>query len=97
MSTGFSKSGNCPTSYQINAFQLGDCEPDEGRVVRLHLRECEFCAAESEFYARFPQPLEPSLSEELPAIPEPLRQLAEAILTNSSDSTTEFESLIFPK
>jgi len=79
----FAKNEKCPTSADLLAFQLGDMEIESGSRVRDHLATCEFCAAELAFYKRYPMDLEeePTVPE---AIPEPLFQLAEALLQNDA-------------
>jgi hypothetical protein len=59
----------------------------------VHLRECEFCAAETEFYVRYPQTLEFTTATAEPILPEPLRELAESLL-NRKRSATALESLL---
>ncbi len=61
------------------AFQNGDEAERESHSIRSHLAGCEFCAAEAEFYAHYPQS-EESVSEV--DIPLPLYELAEALLSN---------------
>lgn len=79
----FAKNEKCPTSADLLAFQLGDMEIESGSHVRDHLSVCEFCSAELVFYARYPMDLEEELS--VPeAIPEPLFQLAEALLHHNA-------------
>lgn len=50
-----------------------------GDAIRVHLASCEFCAAEVEFYAHYPQAEE---KVEAAEIPTPLFELAEALLRN---------------
>ena len=76
----FCKSANCPSSSILLAFQHGETKADETRRIRHHLASCEFCAAEVEFYAHYPQ-AEEALCPET-KIPAPLYQLAEALLGN---------------
>ncbi|HQZ82048.1 MAG TPA: hypothetical protein PLR83_02400 [Pyrinomonadaceae bacterium] len=79
----FAKNEKCPTSADLLAYQLGDMEIESGAHVREHLVTCEFCAAELAFYMRYPMDLEEELT--VPeAIPEPLFQLAEALLQQNA-------------
>ncbi len=87
----FCKNENCPSSQELLAFQNGDVEPDTGRIVRQHLRECEFCSAEVEFYAHYPQMDETVEAED---IPTPLFQLAEALLTNRQKDFSSLDQLL---
>ena len=73
----FCKSVDCPTSQDLLAFQEGEALLGENEEIRRHLDSCEFCAAELEFYEHFPQGEETAESTE---IPQPLLQLAEALL-----------------
>jgi hypothetical protein len=76
----FCKGLNCPSSQNLLAFQNGEALDREAQAVRGHLTTCEFCAAEVEFYAHYPQS-EETISEEV-QIPLPLYELAEALLRN---------------
>lgn len=77
--TVFSKNANCPPSEKLLAFQRGDAPERECDKITVHLRFCEFCAAEVDLYSHFPQSEESVEGAEIPA---PLRELAEALLTN---------------
>lgn len=75
----FCKSTNCPSSQQLLSFERGAVSVKEREKIETHIAACEFCAAEVEFYAHYPQ------SEEAVArveIPIPLFELAEALLGN---------------
>ena len=75
----FRKNSSCPTSQDLLAFQNCEISTNKFSAVQKHLSECEFCAAEVEFYARFPQADEECVEMEMPAA---LYELAEAILNN---------------
>ena len=75
----FHKSPTCPLSSDLLAFENGVIAPREKEKVTVHLRFCEFCAAEVEFYNHYPQAEE---SVEGAEIPQPLFELAEALLSN---------------
>ena len=75
----FCKSANCPASQKLLAFQNGEAAEKETQVIRRHLAGCEFCAAEADFYAHYPQS-EETISEV--EIPLPLYELAQALLSN---------------
>ena len=81
----FQKREDCPTSQVLLAYQLGDMEGGEGRAVGKHLAACEFCSAEVDFYERYPQRAEETedTADEV-SIPEPLYELAEALLNKKS-------------
>ena len=75
----FYKTEDCPASEILAALRGPKIESDE---LRLHLADCEFCAAELEFYRRFP----PREERVEPAnIPEPLFQLADELLHKKKD------------
>ena len=79
--TNFCKNEDCPTSQELVDFQNGDMERERGVDIRIHINVCEFCAAEVEFYSRYPLSSEEPIDE--PAtIPAPLFELAEALLRN---------------
>lgn len=75
----FCKSAKCPASQDLLAFQKGETRYENCDSIRNHLKTCEFCAAEIEFYEHFPQDEENIVSVEIPL---PLYQLAEALLNN---------------
>lgn len=75
----FCKGLNCPTSQNLLAFQNGELAEKEAQAMRRHFAACEFCAAEVEFYAHYPQSDEAIPEAE---IPKPLYELAEALLGN---------------
>lgn len=83
--SSFCKNEDCPPSEVLLAFQNGEIEVKDGTAIRKHLGACEFCAAEVEFYAHYPQAEdEPPAAEE---IPRPLYELAEALLSKKEDLT----------
>ena len=83
----FCKNSNCPASQKLLAFQNEEVKTLESEAIRKHLLECEFCSAEVEFYARFPQSDEPVGTAEIPPY---LYDLAESLLRNKKK---EFKSL----
>ena len=82
--TKFCKNEDCPASEDLLAFQVGDMSVTEGAGIRRHLAVCEFCSAEVEFYTNYP-PAEARI--EPTEIPQPLFELAEALLNKKSDDT----------
>lgn len=82
----FSKSEDCPASAELLDFENGDISLERGAAIRRHLSGCEFCSAESDFYARYPLASEDEMPEPT-KIPEPLFELAEALLKHRSDNT----------
>lgn len=74
----FCKGLNCPSSQKLLAFENGETPEKETQAIRRHLAACEFCAAEVEFYAHYPQDEEAPIAEV--EIPLPLYELAEALL-----------------
>jgi hypothetical protein len=78
--TKFRKSPTCPLSNDLLAFQTGKILLREKERITVHLRFCEFCTAEVEFYAHYP--LEADETVENAEIPKPLFELAEALLSN---------------
>lgn len=90
----FRKREDCPTSQQLLAYQLGDIEGGVGRVIGRHLAVCEFCNAEVDFYERYPQSQEePDDAAENISMPEPLYELAEALL-NKNAASRSIEKMI---
>lgn len=80
--TKFCKNEDCPTSEDLLAFQVGDMPVNEGADIRRHLAICEFCQAEVEFYTNYPQAEEKVEPTEMP---QPLFELAEALLNKKKD------------
>ena len=70
----FYKTKDCPASEDLAALADLRSASDE---LRGHLSECEFCAAELEFYQRYPPRAE---KVEPVNIPEPLLELADALM-----------------
>ena len=77
--TTFRKSSTCPLSNDLLAFQTGKISLRDNERISVHIRFCEFCAAEVDFYAHHPQNEEMVENSEIPA---PLLELAEALLSN---------------
>ncbi|MFN2501412.1 MAG: hypothetical protein ABR530_05315 [Pyrinomonadaceae bacterium] len=78
-------------------FQNGDVTRQRSTEVNKHLTCCEFCAAEVDFYARYPQDERWSDYLESGEIPGPLLQLAEALLKNRSGDSSSLNSLLKEK
>ena len=81
----FHKSVNCPSSEKLLAFENNETPARERDKITVHLRFCEFCAAEVELYSRFPLAEETTERAEIPA---PLYELAEAILNKKYRDNT---------
>ena len=90
----FHKSVNCPSSEKLLAFQKNETAARERDKIKVHLRFCEFCAAESELYARFPPA---DVTAEKAEIPAPLYELAEALLKKKDHEVFDqwFENIEF--
>ena len=86
----FCKNEDCPTSQVLLAFQNGDIEVKDSADIRRHLAGCEFCAAEVEFYSYYPPADEPVKAEK---IPQPLYELAEALLQNRPDNAELYHQM----
>ena len=74
----FLKREDCPSSFELVAFQKGELSRERGTEVRRHLESCDFCDAEVDLYEHYP--LEEISAEEPSQIPIPLYELAEALL-----------------
>lgn len=79
----FSKNANCPSSQGLLAFQQGETSDTENKDIGGHLQNCEFCAAEVEFYARCPQAEGGCTVTE---IPFPLFELARRLLDSEQEN-----------
>jgi hypothetical protein len=87
----FGKSAVCPASEKLLTFQNGEATEKEAQSVRRHLAVCEFCAAEVEFYAHYPQSEE---KIERTEIPLPLYELAHALLSNQHKDFASLNKLL---
>ncbi len=87
----FCKSASCPASQDLLAFQRREIPYKEVDPIRDHLKACEFCGAEIEFYEHFPQDEENIVSVDIPL---PLFQLAEALLNNRHQDTSLLNKLL---
>jgi hypothetical protein len=77
----FCKTEDCPASEKLAALRDSATDSED---LRQHLAKCEFCAAELEFYRRYP----PRDEKVDPVnIPEPLFELADALLHKKRDLT----------
>lgn len=92
--TKFRKSPTCPLSSDLLAYQNGKAVQRVKERITVHLRFCEFCAAEVDFYAHHPQSEE---TVEKTEIPQPLFDLAEALLSNSHKNNSLLKSLFHDK
>lgn len=88
----FCKSTDCPSSQKLLAFESGATISSKARgKIETHLAACEFCAAEVEFYAHYPQAEETVATVEIPI---PLYQLAEALLSNKHENFLALNKLL---
>ena len=78
----FCKNEDCPASDRLLAFQNGSLQSSARAEISDHLRECEFCEAEVEIYKLYP-PVEETIT--VGKMPEPLFELANALLRNERD------------
>lgn len=92
--TKFRKSPTCPLSNDLLAYQTGKSAVRDQERITVHLRFCEFCAAEVEFYAHYPQAEDAIEKSE---IPPPLYELAEALLSNRHKDNALLKRLFFDK
>lgn len=76
----FQKHSNCPTSEELLDLQTRKMKADRRAALREHLCSCDFCGAEAEFYARWPQIGDEQVTAA--EIPPPLYELADALLNN---------------
>ena len=90
----FNKSVNCPSSEKLLAHQSGEAIASERDKITVHLRFCEFCAAEVELYSHYPQSDE---QIERTEIPMPLFELAEALLSNKHRDNSMLKRLFSEK
>ena len=87
----FCKNANCPSSQELLAFQNEEASTETGILIHEHIKMCEFCEAEIEFYAHYPQSEEKVTSEEIPL---PLYELAEALLNKGCGDFSALNKLL---
>ncbi len=87
----FCKNATCPSSQSLLAFPNGETQNEENEAIRKHLTACEFCAAEVEFYGRFPQSEDAYIETKIPL---PLYQLAEALLSSRQKDFIQLNKLL---
>jgi len=87
----FRKEKYCPSSFDLVE---ASCRPLTGvKGLRLgnHLAGCDFCAAELAFYQHYPPDPVDTASEPMP---EPLKELAEALLARETIHISKLEYLL---
>ncbi len=91
----FCKSVDCPTSQDLLSFQKNASNTgNRASEIRRHLSVCEFCTSEVEFYAHYPQAEEKVGKVEIPL---PLKELAQALLTNKHKDFSMLNHLLGEK
>lgn len=87
----FCKNANCPSSSDLLAFQSEKGSLRKNREIRRHLETCEFCQAETAFYAHYP-PTDEKI--ETAEIPKPLYELALALLSNRHNDFSALNKML---
>jgi len=87
----FRKEKHCPSSPDLVEASWRPLTGVRGLKIAAHLAKCDFCAAELEFYQHYPPdpidiPSEP--------MPEPLKELAEALLARETIHVSKLEYLL---
>ncbi len=80
MST-FAKTLACPSSFDLAEYSAGELDTFWQSIIKRHFASCDFCAAEAELYRRFP--LTKYKPIPAPPVPEPLKELADALLSTN--------------
>lgn len=89
--SNFRKEKDCPTSFELADAADAELNGQDGLRLAAHLASCDFCAAELEFYKRYP----PDLSEiAVPPMPRPLLELAEALIAKETIHIARLNSLL---
>ncbi len=89
----FCKGANCPTSDDLVLFERGETA-HRSKQICAHLAACEFCAAELEFYAHYPQVEDDAATAAKVEIPLPLYELAKALLDNKHKDFSALNRLL---
>ena len=87
----FRKEKHCPSSYELAHASEGEIDGSAGLRLATHLAACDFCAAELDFYRHFPPD---GLNLTAAEIPQPLRELAEALLARETIHISKLEQLL---
>jgi hypothetical protein len=77
----FKKTAICPSSSTLLSFQVDRLSPEIAKLVKFHLKSCEFCNAELSLLTHHQKPQK---RERAPEIPMNLRILAESLLCRTS-------------
>ena len=88
----FCKTKNCPAPSELLEFQSDNYCLGKNEFIRAHLKVCEFCAAEVEFYSNYPQAEETVVTVEIPI---PLFELATALLRNEHQDFSLLNKLLY--
>jgi len=81
----FRKTEECPSAERLLEFQNGDVDLTAACAIRDHMCGCEFCTAEAAFYSYYP-PVDVEFGAH--RMPQPLFELAEALLRKKVDLST---------
>ena len=90
--SSFHKNLDCPSSQELLAFENGAASASAATVLSEHIRACDFCGAEAEFYSHFPHTTDDRIK--VADIPDHLFQLAEALLTNRENGNRLLATLV---
>jgi hypothetical protein len=89
--SNFRKEKHCPSSFDLVEVASGALNGEQGLRIATHLASCDFCAAELEFYQHFPpEPIDITDA----VMPEPLKELAEALLAHETIHISRLEYLL---
>ena len=90
--SGFRKKKECPTSYELVDMVNREVDGVDGLRIAAHLAVCDFCSAELELYRAYP--LIDEGASETPALPTPLFELAQTMLTRETIHISRLEYLL---
>jgi hypothetical protein len=93
--TSFCKQASCPSAAMLLSYREFELESEANASVTQHLEICEFCCAELQLLAAYPQSTD-EYSVDV-AIPIPLRRLAEEIFAGSLLTAEMFSEVSFEK
>ena len=86
----FRKEKSCPSSEDLLDLVREAVPGDRALRMAVHLRRCDFCQAELEFYCHYPPVDE---AADAPPTPRPIRELAEALMTHDTIHISRLENL----
>jgi len=91
----FEKKRRCPSSAVLLSYQQHGLTRTPASPITDHLAACDFCSAELQLLTNYPATPESTESPLTPPIPDDLRILAEALLSQKRVGATNLLEMMF--